>query len=144
MYSKEVMKHFQKPHNLGEMKNPDAIGKIGNPLCGDLMWIYLRIKNNRITDIKVKTFGCIAAIATSSMITDLAKGKTLEEAKKITNKDIADALKGLPPEKIHCSVLAATALKKAIENYECKKSVAKRTEKCKTCPAKTCPAKKGK
>lgn len=117
-YSKEVLKHFSNPHNMGEMKNPDAIGELGNPSCGDVMKIYLKIKENKIKDIKFQTMGCAAAIATSSMITDLAKGKTLEEAKKITNKEVAEHLKGLPPIKMHCSNLAADALKKAIENWE--------------------------
>jgi len=123
MYSKKVMEHFKEPKNLGEIKNPDAIGKIGNPHCGDLLWVYIKVNKNTkgeeiLEDIKVKTFGCVAAIATSSMITELAMGKTLKEAKKITNKDIADALEGLPPVKMHCSNLAADALHKAIEEYE--------------------------
>jgi nitrogen fixation NifU-like protein len=117
-YSKEVLKHFSSPHNMGEMKNPDAVGELGNPSCGDVMKIYLKIKDDKIKDIKFQTMGCAAAIATSSMITDLAKGKTLEEAKKITNKDVAESLKGLPPIKMHCSNLAADALRKAIENWE--------------------------
>jgi nitrogen fixation NifU-like protein len=122
MYSKEVMEHFQHPHHMGEMKDPDGTGRIGNPVCGDVMEIYIKVQKDkqgaeRLKDIKVKTFGCVAAIATSSMITDLAMGKTLEEAMKISNKDIASALKGLPPIKMHCSVLAADALKKAIQDY---------------------------
>jgi len=126
MYSKKVMEHFRSPHNLGEMKDPDGIGKIGNPVCGDLMWVYIKVekKNGKdiLKDIKVKTFGCVAAIATSSMITDLAMGKTLEEAKKITRDNIASALEGLPPIKMHCSNLAADGLHKAIEDYEKKKT----------------------
>lgn len=127
MYSKEIMKHFKNPHNLGEIKDPDGVGKVGNPLCGDVLWIYIKVKKNKrgeeiIKDIKVKTFGCIAAIATSSMITDLAKGKTLEEAMKITRDDVANALKGLPPIKMHCSNLAADALHKAIQDYWKRKS----------------------
>ena len=122
MYSKEVMEHFQHPHHMGEMKNPDGTGRIGNPTCGDVMEIYIKVEKDkqgkeRLKDIKVKTFGCVAAIATSSMITDLAMGKTLDEAMKISNKQIAEALKGLPPIKMHCSVLAADALHKAIEDY---------------------------
>lgn len=122
-YSKEVIKHFSNPKNLGEMKNANAVGELGNPTCGDVMKIYLDIKKNKsgkdfIKNIKFQTMGCAAAIATSSMITELAKGKTLDEAKKITNKDVADKLKGLPPIKMHCSNLAADALKKAIENWE--------------------------
>ena len=123
-YSKKVMELFKCPKNLGEMKNPDAVGEVGNPQCGDIMRIYLRINknNNKIEDIKFQTMGCIAAISTSSMVTELAKGKTLEQAKKITNKDVAESLKGLPPIKMHCSNLAADALKKAIESYEKKEN----------------------
>ncbi|VVB80513.1 Iron-sulfur cluster assembly scaffold protein IscU 2 [uncultured archaeon] len=125
-YSKEVIKHFTKPANQGEIKNPSAIGEIGNPVCGDVMKVYLKIAKNKsgknyIKDIKFQTMGCAAAIATSSMITKLAKGKTIEEAKKITNAQVAESLKGLPPIKMHCSNLAADALKKAIENLEKKK-----------------------
>lgn len=117
-YSKKVIELFQNPKNMGEMKAPDAVGEVGNPACGDIMRISLKIKDNKIKDIKFQTMGCIAAIATSSMITELAKGKTLEQAKKITNKDVAKSLGNLPPIKMHCSNLAADALKKAIENYE--------------------------
>ncbi len=117
MYSEEVMNHFKKPHNLGDMKNADGHGTVGNPQCGDMMEIFIKVKDNKIVDIKAKTFGCVAAIATSSMITDLAKGKTLEEAEKLTTRDIANELKGLPPAKLHCSVLAADALKNAIKDY---------------------------
>lgn len=126
MYSEKVMEHFQKPHNMGEIKDADGIGKIGNPTCGDIMWCYIKVgKNDKgeeiLTNIKVKTFGCVAAIATSSMTTDLAMGKTLEEAKKITRDNVKDALEGLPPIKVHCSNLAADALHLAIEDYEKKK-----------------------
>lgn len=126
MYSKKVMEHFTHPHNLKEIKNPDGIGKVGNPVCGDLMWVYIKIGKNKegkeyIEDIGVKTFGCVAAIATSSMITDLAKGKTIEEAKKITKDNIKDALDGLPAPKVHCSNLSADGLHKAIEDFEKKK-----------------------
>jgi nitrogen fixation NifU-like protein len=117
-YSKKVFELFKNPKNMGEMENPDAVGEVGNLSCGDVMRISLKIKENKIEDIKFQTFGCIAAIATSSMITELAKGKTLEEAKKLSNKDVAEELGGLPPIKMHCSNLAADALKKAIENYE--------------------------
>jgi nitrogen fixation NifU-like protein len=125
-YSKEVIQNFLHPKNLGEIKNPDGIGKIGNPICGDIMWLYIRVgKNSKgkeiIKDVKFKTFGCTAAIAASSMITQLAKGKTLKEAEKITRNDIADALEGLPPIKMHCSNLASDALKLAIKDYEKKK-----------------------
>lgn len=119
-YSKKVMREFLHPKNMGEIKNPDGVGKVGNPICGDIMWVYIRVdkKTNKIKDIKFKTFGCGAAIATSSMITQLAKGKTINKAKNITLKDIAKSLKGLPPIKMHCSDMAAEALKAAIKNYE--------------------------
>lgn len=116
-YSQKVMEHFMNPRNMGSMDNPDGVGRVGNPVCGDLMEIQIKVEEGRIKDIKFKTFGCAAAIATSSMITELAKGKTLEEAKKISRNDIADALEGLPPIKMHCSNLAADALKAAIEDY---------------------------
>jgi nitrogen fixation NifU-like protein len=130
-YSKEVMKNFMNPKNLGEIKNPDGIGKVGNPTCGDMMWLYIKVgKNNKgeeiIKDVKFKTFGCAAAIATSSMITQLAKGKTLKEAEKITRNDVAESLKGLPPIKMHCSNLASDALKAAIKDYENRKKKVKK------------------
>ncbi len=123
MYTKKVMKQFRKPKNFGEMKNADAVGIVGNPNCGDVMKIYLKIGKRKdgkeiIKDIKFQTMGCIAAIATSSIVTELAKGKTLEEAKKISNEDVAKALGGLPPIKMHCSNLAADALRKAIDKWE--------------------------
>jgi len=117
MYSEKVMELFRKPHNLGRMKNPDGVGKVGNPICGDVLYLYIKVKDNKIKDVKFETFGCAAAIATSSMITDLAKGKTLEEAKKITRENVAKEVGGLPPIKIHCSNLAADALHEAIKNY---------------------------
>lgn len=119
-YNKKVVESFRNPKNMGEMKNPDAVGEVGNPGCGDVMKIYIKVDNkkNTIKDIKFQTFGCIAAIATSSMITEIAKGKTLKQAKNITNKDVAGDLGGLPPLKMHCSNLAADALHRAIENYE--------------------------
>lgn len=120
MYSDKVMAHFANPHNVGEIPDADGIGKVGNPQCGDVMWLYIKVKNNILTDIKFKTFGCGAAIATSSMITDLARGKTLDEAKKISRQDVADSLDGLPPTKMHCSNLAADALREAIKDYEAK------------------------
>ena len=119
-YSKKVIELFRNPKNMGEIKKPDAVGEVGNPQCGDIMKVYIKVKDNKIQDIKFQTMGCIAAIATSSMVTELAKGKTLEEAKKITNKDVAESLGNLPPIKMHCSNLAADALKKAIEDYESK------------------------
>jgi len=114
------MDHFANPRNVGEIPDADGIGKVGNPQCGDVMWLYIKVKDGIITDIKFKTFGCGAAIATSSMITELAKGKTLEEAKRISRKDVSDALEGLPPVKMHCSNLAADALLEAIKDYEAK------------------------
>ena len=120
MYSDKVMDHFTNPRNVGEIEDADGIGKVGNPQCGDVMWLYIKVDKDIITDIKFKTFGCGAAIATSSMITELAKGKTLEEAKKISRGDVADALNGLPPVKMHCSNLAADALLEAIKDYEAK------------------------
>jgi nitrogen fixation NifU-like protein len=117
-YSKKVKAHFIHPKNMGEIRNPDGVGKVGNPVCGDIMWIYIKVQKNKIKDIKFKTMGCVAAIATSSMITELAKGKTLEKAMKITRADVAKNLGGLPPIKMHCSNLAADALHKAIEDYK--------------------------
>jgi nitrogen fixation NifU-like protein len=117
MYSEKVMEHFKNPHNMGEIPDADGVGTVGNPVCGDLMTIYIKVKDNRLEDIKFKTFGCGSAIATSSMITELAKGKTLEEAMKITRANVADSLGGLPPVKMHCSNLAADALHAAIEDY---------------------------
>ena len=119
-YSEKVMEHFRNPRNVGEIENPDGIGHVGNPVCGDIMELYIRVKDNIITDAKFKTFGCGAAIATSSMVTELVKGKTVEEALKISNKAVAEALGGLPPIKMHCSVLAEEALKSAIDDYTTK------------------------
>ncbi len=121
MYSEKVMEHFRNPKNVGEIKNADGIGKVGNPVCGDVMWVYIKVGDNKIKDIKFKTFGCVAAIATTSMLTELAKGKTLEEAENLSNKDVADSLGGLPPIKLHCSNLAANALQEAIKDYREKK-----------------------
>ena len=118
MYSAKVMEHFQNPRNVGEIKDADGIGEIGNPVCGDIMKLYIKVKDNRILDAKFKTFGCGAAIATSSMVTELVKGKTLEEAEKISRDTVAEALDGLPLIKMHCSNLAADALHKAIEDYK--------------------------
>jgi len=123
VYSEKVMDHFANPRNVGEIPDADGIGKVGNPQCGDVMWLYIKVKDGILTDIKFKTFGCGAAIATSSMITELAKGKTIEEAKKISRQDVADSLEGLPPTKMHCSNLAADALREAIKDYEAKKGV---------------------
>ena len=125
-YSEKVLEHFKKPSNYGRMKNPDAIGKVGNIVCGDVMWLYIKVgksTNGRgkgedfIKDIKFETFGCVAAIASSSVITDLAKGRTLKEALKISKEDVLKSLKGLPPIKVHCSFLSVDALFDAIYNY---------------------------
>ena len=110
MYSEKVMDHFFNPRNVGEIEDADGVGQVGNPKCGDIMKMYLKIDNDVITDVKFKTFGCGAAVATSSMATELIKGKTIEEALKITNKTVAEALDGLPPVKMHCSVLAEEAI----------------------------------
>jgi len=117
MYSDLVMEHFTNPRNVGEIPDADGVGTEGNPVCGDVMKIYIKVKDGRIEDVKFKTFGCGAAIATSSMVTEMVKGKTLEEAMEISNKAVAEALGGLPPVKMHCSNLAADALHKAIEDY---------------------------
>jgi nitrogen fixation NifU-like protein len=116
-YSEKVMDHFAHPRNVGEMENPDGVGKVGNPVCGDIMNLYLRVKDGVITDATFKTFGCGAAIATSSMVTELVKGKTVKDALAISNRAVAEALGGLPPIKMHCSVLAEEALKAAIDDY---------------------------
>ena len=117
LYSEKVMEHFKNPRNVGEMENPDGIGHVGNPVCGDIMELYIKVKDGIIIDAKFKTFGCGAAIATSSIVTEMVKGKRIEEALKISNKAVAEALDGLPAAKMHCSVLAEEALKSAIENY---------------------------
>ncbi len=118
MYSEKVMDHFANPRNVGEIENANAVGQVGNAKCGDIMKIYMSIDDNEvITDVKFKTFGCGAAIATSSMATEMVKGKTVEEALALTNKAVMEALDGLPPEKVHCSVLAEEAIKSAIDNY---------------------------
>jgi nitrogen fixation NifU-like protein len=121
-YSTKVMEHFAHPRNVGEMENPDGVGHVGNPVCGDIMEMYIKVKDNVITDVKFKTFGCGAAIATSSMATEMIKGKTIEEALTLTNKAVAEALDGLPPVKMHCSVLAEEAVKAAIDDYLKKKT----------------------
>lgn len=139
MYSEKVMDHFANPRNVGEIENADAVGEVGNATCGDIMRMYLKIDENEvIQDVKFKTFGCGAAIATSSMATELIKGKTVEEALKLTNKAVIEALDGLPPQKIHCSVLAEEAVKEAIANYYDKKGIAHDLRKgcaghCATC-----------
>ena len=117
MYSDKVIDHFENPRNVGALENPDGIGKQGNPVCGDVMEITIKVRENIIEDAKFRTFGCCAAIATSSMVTEMVKGKTLEEAEKISKKAVAEALDGLPPPKMHCSNLAADALHAAISDY---------------------------
>lgn len=117
-YGKKVMELFQSPKNLGELKEANGVGQVGNPVCGDMMKVYIKVKGNVIEEIKVKTFGCVAAIASSSMLTELVKGKTLEEALKVSKQDVVDALGGLPHEKVHCSVLAVDGLRKAIEDFK--------------------------
>lgn len=116
-YSEKVIDHFQNPRNVGEIKDADGVGEIGNPVCGDMMSFYIKVKDNTIDDVKFKTFGCGAAIAVSSMVSEMAKGKTLDEAMEITNASVAKELGGLPPNKMHCSNLGADALHKAIEDY---------------------------
>jgi nitrogen fixation NifU-like protein len=120
MYSEKVMDHFTNPRNVGEMEDADGIGEEGNPVCGDAMKIFIKVKDNVITELKFKTFGCASAIAVSSMVTEMAKGMTIDEAMKITKSSLADALDGLPPQKMHCSNLGADALHKAIEDYKSK------------------------
>ncbi|MEK6732383.1 MAG: Fe-S cluster assembly scaffold protein NifU [Candidatus Omnitrophota bacterium] len=120
-YSEKVMEHFKNPRNVGEIPDADGIGNVGNPICGDIMRLYIKVKDNVITDAKFKTFGCGAAIATSSMVTEIVKGKTIDEALQISNKAVAEALGGLPKIKMHCSVLAEEALKSAIDDYLKKK-----------------------
>ena len=117
-YSKKVMEHFMNPKNVGVIEDPDGYGKVGNPVCGDVMEIFIKVKDDIITDIKFKTFGCGSAIATSSMVTELAKGKHVDEAIKLTRNDVAEELNGLPPQKMHCSNLAADALHEAIKDYK--------------------------
>ncbi len=119
-YSKKLMAHFKNPHNWGALKNPDGVGEVGNPVCGDIMRVYIKVKDNKLAKVTFETLGCPAAIGTSSMVTDLAKGKTLDQALKISNRDVAKAIGGLPPIKMHCSNLAASALQKAIKNYQLK------------------------
>ena len=116
-YSKKVMDHFKNPRNVGEIESPDGVGHVGNPVCGDIMELYIKVKDGIIVDAKFKTFGCGAAIATSSMVTEIVKGKSIKEALKISNKTVAEALDGLPAIKMHCSVLAEEALKSAIDDY---------------------------
>jgi nitrogen fixation NifU-like protein len=121
VYTEKVLEHFRNPRNVGRIEDADGVGKVGNPLCGDVMVMYLKIRDDRIEDAKFETFGCGAAIATSSMATELIKGKTVEEALRVTNRVVAEALGGLPPHKMHCSVLAEEAIRAAIEDYRAKR-----------------------
>jgi nitrogen fixation protein NifU and related proteins len=125
VYSQKVMDHFRAPRNVGEIEDASGVGEIGNPVCGDMMTFYVKIEDNILKDVKFKTFGCGAAIAVSSMVSEMAIGKTVEEAMKISNADVAKELGGLPPNKLHCSNLGADALHKAIENYQAKQKEAK-------------------
>jgi len=125
-YSEKVMDHFAHPRNVGEMEDADGVGKVGNPVCGDIMNLYLKVKDGVITDATFKTFGCGAAIATSSMVTELVKGKTVEQALSLSNRAVAEALGGLPPIKMHCSVLAEEALRAALDDYKARQE--KKTE----------------
>jgi len=120
-YSKTVINHFRNPHNMGKIEDADGIGEVGNPSCGDIMYIYIKVKDNIITKCNFETFGCVSAIASSSMVTDMVKGKTIEQALEITNKSVVENLKGLPPNKVHCSVLAEEGIRAAIKDYENKK-----------------------
>ncbi len=122
MYTEKVMDHFSNPRNSGEIENADGVGEVGNPTCGDMMTFYIKVEDDKLTDVKFKTFGCVAAIAVSSMVTEMAMGKTLEEAKAISKASVAESLDGLPKEKMHCSNLGAEALGKAIEDFEEKNS----------------------
>ena len=132
IYSDKVMEHFMNPRNVGEIQNPDGMGEVGNPICGDMMTFYIKVKDSRLEDVKFKTFGCGAAIAVSSMVSEMAKGKSLEEAKKITREQVAAELGGLPPNKMHCSNLGAEALQAAIVDYE-RKQAQKVVCKCPFC-----------
>ncbi|HHW28056.1 MAG TPA: Fe-S cluster assembly scaffold protein NifU [Syntrophomonadaceae bacterium] len=118
MYNETVMDHFQNPRNVGEIADASGVGEVGNVVCGDILRVYIKVKDDRLEDVKYMTFGCGAAVASGSMMTTLAKGKTVEEAMQLTNKDVAQALGGLPPQKMHCSNLAADALHKAIEDWQ--------------------------
>lgn len=137
MYSEKVIEHFSNPRNVGEIEGADGIGEVGNPVCGDLMTFYIKVNDDRLEDVKYKTFGCVAAIAVSSKVSEMTKGKTIEEAKAITKKAVAEALDGLPKEKMHCSNLGAEALNKAIEDYEERKQGKPRSRPKKVTEEKT-------
>jgi nitrogen fixation NifU-like protein len=129
VYSDKVMEHFMHPRNVGEIENADGVGEVGNPVCGDMMTFYIKVKDNHLEDIKFKTFGCGAAIAVSSMVSEMAMGKTIDEALKITPQLVANELEGLPKQKFHCSNLGAQALHKAIEDYQSKKEKGKQVKR---------------
>jgi nitrogen fixation NifU-like protein len=129
VYSEKVMEHFMNPRNVGEIKDADGIGEVGNPVCGDMMTFYIKVKDNRLDDVKFKTFGCGAAIAVSSMVSEMAMGKTLEEVRKITPALVAQELEGLPKNKYHCSNLGAQALNKAVDNYLEKQGILVKSQK---------------
>ena len=133
MYSEKVMDHFKNPRNMGEIPDANAVGEVGNAKCGDIMKMYMKIEDNVIKDVKFKTFGCGAAVATSSMATELVKGKTIDEALALTNKAVMEALDGLPPVKVHCSVLAEEAISAAIQNYYDNNGIDKKVLKCDGC-----------
>ncbi len=140
MYSEKVMEHFKNPRNVGVIEDADGVGEVGNPVCGDMMTFYIKVKDDRIEDIKFQTFGCGAAIAVSSMVSEMAKGKAVAEAAKITNKMVAEALEGLPKQKLHCSNLGADALQKAIQDFETKRggTTAPKKEETKKCYCPFC------
>jgi nitrogen fixation NifU-like protein len=140
LYSKKVMDHFKNPRNVGEIENADGIGEVGNAKCGDIMRIYIKVDNNIITDVKFMTFGCGSAIATSSMATEMIKGKSIDEALELSNKAVVEALDGLPTAKIHCSVLAEEAVRAAIKDYYDKNGIEYDKEKFKDCNCAHCHA----
>ena len=137
-YSEEVMEHFKNPRNVGKIEDADGIGEVGNAKCGDIMKMYIKVKDNIITDVKFNTYGCASAIATSSMATELIKGKSLDDALKLTNKAVVEALNGLPPVKIHCSVLAEEAIKSAISDYYKRQGIDKHVDECASCELDCC------
>lgn len=137
-YSEEVMEHFKNPRNVGKIEDADGIGEVGNAKCGDIMKMYIKVKDNIITDVKFNTYGCASAIATSSIATELIKGKPIEEALKLTNKAVVEALNGLPPVKIHCSVLAEEAIKAAIADYYRRKGIDMKLDDCASCEIGCC------
>jgi len=139
MYNETVMDHFKNPRNVGEIPDADGVGEVGNPACGDIMAFYVKVKDNVLTDVKFKTFGCGAAIAVSSMVSELAIGKTLDEAMKITNKSVLEALEGLPKKKHHCSNLGADALHRAIEDYKAKQQGKQYEQPVDSAEACSCP-----